>query len=915
MTTIQNVNELGQAIWVDYIRRAFIESGDLQKLIDEGVRGVTSNPAIFEKAIAGSADYNDALPKLVKEGYSTEEMYEALAFEDIKNTADLLRPIYDELNGADGYVSLEVSPTLAYDTRGTIAEGRRLFKAIDRPNVMIKVPATAAGIPAIATLIGEGINVNVTLMFSLTDYESVADAYLRGLERRAAGGGDISTIASVASFFISRVDSEVDAQLDEIGNKDLKGAIAIANAKVTYARYLTLFSSERWQRLARKGARPQRLLWASTGVKNPEYPDTLYIDNLMGSNTVNTMPLDTIDALRERSTVAEGLIARLDEAREQLNQLAGRGIDLEVITQHLQDDGVRKFASAFRSLLDSIESKRNQLELNQSYMTINSGLWDSVIDEYLNDVRDNTILMRIWSHDHTVWSNEPDEITNRLGWLNTHSVMSGVLPRLQRLRDDAENDGFTNVLLLGMGGSSLAPEVFSKTFGESSDGLSLFILDSTDPDAVLAKERQHDVSKTLFIVSTKSGGTEETLSFFKYFYNKVQDIVGTHEAGKHFIAITDPGSKLVDIANRYKFRDTFLNDPNIGGRYSALSYFGLAPAALLGVDIERLLDRADTEARNADACNCSIDGDNRSGRLGTIIGALAKSGRDKLTIISSPSISSFGDWTEQLVAESTGKNGTGILPVVGETVGEPEVYGDDRIFLYLRLAGEEGYDEPVGKLEEAGHPVITVHLEDRYDLGRLFFMMEMATAVAGYHLGINPFDQPNVEAAKVLAREMVTQYRNNGRLPEAEPTSLTHEELDAFLDRAKSGDYISIQAYVPPDNNVEEALQALRRQLRERTHRAVTLGYGPRFLHSTGQLHKGDGGNGLFIQFVSDPQEDVAIPDEAGKADSSITFGILKTAQALGDEKALHDRQRRVVRFHLGRNILEGLNQLTGVTS
>lgn len=354
--------QVGQSIWLDYIRRSFIESGDLQSMIDDGLRGITSNPSIFEEAIAKSDDYDSTVQELVAQDKSVNEIYEQLAVEDIQNAADLLRPIYDESNGNDGYISLEASPNLAYDTQKTIAEVRHLFKAVDRPNVMIKVPATAAGIPAIATLIGEGININVTLMFSLKHYEDVADAYLRGLERLLSNGGDLSKVASVASFFVSRVDTAVDEKLDEAGNSDLKGSIGIANAKLAYVRYLSVFSSERFQRLAAKGARPQRVLYGSTSVKNPAYPDTLYVDNLMGANTVNTLPQDTIDALKERGTVASGLTQGLDEARERLVQLAALGINLEEITQQLQDDGVAKFAQAFDGLIDSISQKREQMQ-------------------------------------------------------------------------------------------------------------------------------------------------------------------------------------------------------------------------------------------------------------------------------------------------------------------------------------------------------------------------------------------------------------------------------------------------------------------------------------------------------------------------------------------------------------------------
>jgi len=375
MTKLHQAAELGQAIWLDYIRREFIESGELQKLIGDGLRGITSNPSIFKEAMADSTDYDDRLPQLFEADMLAEEIYEELAIEDVRQAADLLRPVYDQTNGLDGYVSLEANPELAYDVEATLEEVRYLFETVDRPNVMIKAPGTSAGIPAIATLIGEGININVTLLFSLTNYEMVADAYIRGLERLADRDGDLSRIASVASFFVSRVDTAVDKKLDEIIDQGyqrladqagpLKGKIGIANAKMAYARYLTIFSSERWRRLEAKGARPQRLLWGSTSIKSPDYPDTLYVDNLMGANTVNTVPRSTLEALLDHGTISSGLTAGLDEARTQLNRLAQLGIDLELITQQLQDEGVIKFAESFAELLESLDEKRERLQIAQ----------------------------------------------------------------------------------------------------------------------------------------------------------------------------------------------------------------------------------------------------------------------------------------------------------------------------------------------------------------------------------------------------------------------------------------------------------------------------------------------------------------------------------------------------------------------
>ena len=927
MSRLKDLSDLGQSIWYDYIRRFFITSGELKTLIEEGLRGVTSNPSIFEKAINGSSDYDEAIRRLVEMEKSVEEIYEALVLDDISRAADLLQPVYESTQGVDGYVSLEVSPTLAHDTKGTIAEARRLFKVLARPNVMIKVPATPAGIPAIEELVASGININVTLIFNLDHYRSVAEAYLKGLERRLADRGDISKVASVASFFISRVDTAVDQVLTSLENKDLQGKIAIANAKIAYDTFRQIFSGSRWEKLAAFGARVQRPLWASTGTKNPEYQDTLYVDQLIGPDTVNTLPPATLNAFREHGSAAHTLTEEIEEAEAQLAQLEDLGIDLKSITQKLQEKGLQAFAESFKTLMASIRNKQDLLLTKHKGYTASLGLEQSTVDGALMEIRDQKIITRISRHDHTIWKPDPTEIINRLGWLHISEKMVDMLPGIQSLVDELRHEGYSHALLMGMGGSSLAPEVFRFTFGVREGYLDLAVLDSTDPGAVSSFSEKLDPLKTLYIASTKSGGTVETLSFLNYFFNRTIEVVGAQEAGAHFIAITDPGSELETLAKKLNFRKIFLNDPNIGGRYSVLSYFGLVPAALIGVDVSNLLDRAIAMACNNEGCNCPVGGDNSGAWLGAIMGELALSRRDKLTLILSPGISHFGSWVEQLIAESTGKEGRGILPVDGEVLLTPDTYADDRLFVYLRLKGNGTYDEKVRDLEEAGHPVVQIHLRDIYDLGGEFFRWEIATAIAGYRLGINPFDQPNVESAKVLTRQILSTYQKEGKLFEIAPTLTsegiavyTDQQVDTlkealwrFLSQARTGrrrGYVALQAYLKPSPKTDEALRLLRTKIQTQIKIATTVGYGPRFLHSTGQLHKGDGGHGLFIQFTDDISIDAPIPQTAGEKGSSITFGTLKLAQALGDREALLNAGRKVIRFHLGKDGNERLLRL-----
>lgn len=550
------------------------------------------------------------------------------------------------------------------------------------------------------------------------------------------------------------------------------------------------------------------------------------------------------------------------------------------------------------------------------------------LGEYLSEIQkvkseytSKNIAQRIYEKDFTVWSDKPEEISNRLDWLNSPDETLTKFDEINSFVEDVKAAGFTNALLLGMGGSSLAPEVFRLSFGVKENHPDLEILDSTDPGAILNCARKFDPKKTLYIVSTKSGGTIETLSFFKYFFTNCKKEIGDN-AGNHFVAITDPGSKLEDMAAELNFRKIFINNPNIGGRYSVLSLFGSVPAALVGVDLRKLLDNAygvKEECKHEESSSANI---------GIAVATLAQMGRDKLTFIYSDQIKSFGTWVEQLIAESTGKNGVGILPVEGELLVAPEYYDDDRVFIYTHFENDNKYSEKIESLKSAGHPVIEIILNDIYDLGSEFFRWEFVTAVAGWKLGIQPFDQPNVESAKIEAKAMINSYLENGILPVLEEAieengiKLYGETSDknlsgaisqfiSLLNEKSNFNYVAIMAYVTPTEEIIEPLQNLRTKIQKKYKSAVTTGYGPRFLHSTGQLHKGDGGKGLFIQITESIKEDVAIPEEPGGKDSKVTFGILKTAQLLGDRQALLKNNRRVITIDLGNDTIRNLELIS----
>ncbi len=910
ISPLKELQKLGQSIWLDYIRRSLITSGELQRLVEEdGLRGVTSNPAIFEKAIDGSTDYDEALRALLaRESHtSADVLYEVLTIEDIRMAADVLGPVYLETSGLDGYLSLEVSPHLAHDTLGTIAEARRLWKTVDRPNLMIKVPATPEGVAAIEKLIAEGINVNVTLMFSVAHYEAVAGTYIRGLEKCR----DPRRVASVASFFVSRVDTAVDRALEAIGTPqalELRGKIAIANAKNVYRRFRSIFDGDAFSNLRERGARVQRPLWASTGTKNPAYSDVLYMEELIGADTVNTVPPNTLNAFRDHGRARASLQEGLEAADAALLRLKDLGIDLNAIAEKLQADGVKAFVDSFDQLIAGLEKKRQTILAGRlGRQTLPLGNYQTRLQDRLKSWQAADFACRVWRKDPTLWSPKPvPEIIDRLGWLHLPEIMHDQVDDLAAFAKGVRSEGIRDVVLLGMGGSSLAPDVFRRTFGNADGYPRLTVLDSTHPAAVQAVEAQVDLRRTLFLVSSKSGTTTEPLAFFRYFWQRLGPLTKT--PGNHFVAITDPGKPLVNLANERKFRRVFLATPDVGGRYSALTVFGLVPASLIGVDVHRLLDRAWTMA---EACAFCVPGSDNPGlAMGAALGELTLAGRDKVTFLASPSLAAFPSWVEQLIAESTGKDGKGIVPVASEPLGSPESYCADRLFVNLRLEGEpeNGLDSTLLALKAAGHPVVSIQLADKADLGQEFFRWEFAIAAAGAAIGIHPFNQPDVELAKQLAREAMKKGSSGTgdavkTVSAAKPDEL-QREIRKLLDGAPAGNYVAIQAYLAPTTGTTARLENLQRVIRDRSKLATTLGYGPRFLHSTGQLHKGGPNVGRFLQIVDDTADDLPVPE------TDYTFDTLIRAQALGDYQALRQRDRRMLRVDLGRDVAGGLKRI-----
>lgn len=933
MNPLVRLSRLGQSVWYDNLHKGLVLSGELKRMMHEyAVSGVTSNPTIFERAIAGTEEYDDDIKAFVAEGLEDAEIIRRLMAQDIRLAADVLAPVYRDTGGRDGFVSIEVTPALARDAKPTIEEARELYSMIGKPNVMIKIPGTAECLPAIEQCVFEGLNINVTLLFSVKRYEDVAWAYIRGLERRAASGLPLDSISSVASFFVSRVDGLADREIDarvaaatsndqKARLKNLRGKLAVAGAVAAHSSYRKIFEQgARFKKLAGEGATPQRLLWASTGTKDPSYSDIKYVEELIEPGTVNTMPLKTLLAFADHGRIGRRISEGPVRAGGVFPELVSLGMDYDAITAELERDGIEKFTASFSDIEACIKEKRSMLPEKKA-RTISFALkgFEAAVTAALEEIESEGFLRRLWAKDATLWKSGPEDrklIGNSLGWLGLPELMDANFAEIKRFAEDVKDAGFTGVVLLAMGGSSLAPLVMKKTFGSAKGYPELYVLDSTDPEAVSEVEEAIEIDKTLFVVSSKSGSTIEPLSLFEYFHSKAHDAMGEN-AGDNFVAITDPSTPLEGFGKKYGFRRVFLNPHDIGGRFSALSYFGLVPAALTGVDISKLLYHA---SRASHAARPETHGvGNPVVMLGVAIGVLAKAGRDKLTFLLSPEFASFGLWIEQLLAESTGKEGMGIVPVTGESAGAFSDYGADRLFVNISYG--DGGDEKAGLLKalmEAGHPVIDIHLKDLYELGAEFFRWEIAASVAGHILGINPFDQPDVELAKKM-----TTARLHGvtSAPPAPPgVKITQDgldvyyteatldmikggvpdgghiasALDGFLRLVKDGDYIGVLAYYnPADTAVEGAFNEMRNALREITGAATQFGFGPRYLHSTGQLHKGGANNGVFIIFTHATRNDVRIPR------SAFSFSELELSQAFGDMEALASKGRRVALFNM----------------
>lgn len=923
------------SLWVDNINRSFLSDGSLQRYIDNlHITGLTSNPTIFEKAILANKAYDTSFEILLKKGYNEEEILESLMVEDIQLACDSLNKIYEESNRRDGYVSMEISPLFSFDSEKIIKESLRLYEKVGRKNLMIKIPATESGIKALEELIYSGVNINMTLIFSPFIYERTALSYIRGVEKRIAAGFSEHPY-SVASFFISRIDTAVDQKIEYLletnhiskdeANK-LKGQIAISTALMAYEKYLNLFFTDKFMKLSMSGAKEQRIVWASTSSKNPSYRASKYIEELTLADTINTAPIDTIESFYSSGLINEvNIYERISYAKYLLTLLSKFNISMEDILKNLQKDGIEKFIYSHNKLLgvigDKINRSKNMTEKANKIMPENHD-----ITEEIKRLNESNFLKSLWEKETSIFKKEQEHqkiIRNSLGWLDIPFKMYSKIKEIEDFTNSIKEEGYKYAVLLGMGGSSLAPEVY-KSLYQKNNYPKLIVLDTTNPESILKARKTIDIKKTLFIFSSKSGGTIEPNSQFKYFFSEVKKS-GIKNPGNNFIAITDKNTSLEKLALSKKFKKIFINPSDIGGRFSALSYFGLIPASICGANIKLIIEKSLNMAK---LCQNNNINENPGLILGSIIYNGFKLGKDKLTIILPEKLKTFGLWIEQLVAESTGKEGKGIVPVCENILNDIENCSRDRNFITVEFENfrNQQLEDSISTLKNEGHRVYRIFIEDIYDISAEFFRWEIATATAGFLMEINPFDQPDVQFSKKYTIELISEFVKTRKMSVEKPIFendyfsvffsdainknkiefKNEEELFSYiLSNLKENDYLVLLAYLCQAADIDKKLYEILKKIKEVNNVASFYSYGPRYLHSTGQLFKGGKDNGLFLILTHKSKKDIKIDGER------YTFGQLHMAQAIGDFKALNSKNRRAIRIDIKKELEKSLKYIS----
>ncbi len=896
----------------------------------DGVAGVSFDLELFADLLSCGAEYAEELDALLGQGLDAAAIIDELLRRDVESAAGVLTPVYERSDGRGGWLALDVP---GYVEPSIDAVGSWFAHQVeDAPNVMLKLPANATGLSLGESMLARGYGVCFTHVLSPAQVLNALNSLARGLRLARTAGHDLGRIPGLMSMPLLRVDVAVNEALRDLARREpdagdlaesLIGRASIAVAKIAWGTVREAMAAPRWADLVAAGARRPRLAWHATRTSDPRRRPNELVEELIGPDTVTQMSPSVLAAFREHGVVSPRLARHLDEAGEIVDDLATAGVELEELAAGLQAAAVKQERQRVAALCNLLEARRESgggapfqaarmslAALAEPVSTRVEGMSDSFVE-------------RLWAADPTLWATDPETqaaVRNRLGWLFLPESMREEALPIVGLGPTVGKD--TSVVLLGMGGSSLGAEACRIAYEIDS----FTVLDTTVPRGVAAVAAGRDLESSVFVVGSKSGSTIETACLADYFHDRVAG--GSELPGERFIAITDPGTPLHEQARNLGYARVWLNPPDVGGRFSVLSYFGLVPMALMGIDVPALLGRA---ARFAALCAPEVKNEtNPALLLGATLAEAAAGGLDKITFLTRPRLSAFADWAEQLIAESLGKQGGGPVPVSGEPHGSPGDYGADRLFVHMRFASDDLDAEPASLLEHlcaAGHPMIEITLADPHDLGAEFLRWELAVAVAGALMGINPFDEPNVSQAKERTGELLAHFESEGALPD--PVPLYEDELlalygsaefapdlansadwslqewlERYLAEVRVPDYVGLQAFLAPDLDTWHALQGLRALLRDRLGVATTMGWGPRFLHSTGQLHKGGPDTGVFVQLTADDTGDLPIPGR------SYSFGVLVRAQALGDLTALQDRGRPVLRVHLRKHVESGLAAL-----
>ncbi len=926
------MRDRGQGVWLDGFRRLLVSSGVFEAMVrDDAVSGVDCDLNLLAGAIGRGVEYADPLLRIAAADGELSPC-EALLADEARIAAEALRGVFEATGGRDGLASVPAGTSSADDAESMSRIARRMATAAGLPNVVPKLPPTGAGFAVFEAMTAESLGVHIGPLFSLAAVQRATEAYVRGARARAGESRSEEPPPAVISFGVGPLDVAVDELLrekiqaagrDTSAAESLLGGVATAVAKVAYRRLREILVAE-----AGAAGSPAvgslLLAFADLSTGDARQPRRRYVESLTGPDTTAILSSGLLRNVAGRGEVDATLGQRVDDAEEILLELRGLGVDVDAIGEALEAGAIKQRASHFATLSRAVQRATEAL-LNDlagaSAIASTGSPWSAQIPEIdaslvdLDTAEAQDAVARLWARDPTLWSGDAkvqELIANRLGWLDAavETQFAGGEPQ-RRFAGQLQEAGVENVLLLGMGGSSLSAEVCCRVFESER----VRVLDSTVPARIRTVAGSVDPARTSILVASKSGTTTEVRALLNYFYALATPML--ENPGERFAAITDPGTPLEQGAHELGFQRLWLAPADVGGRFSALTVFGTLPMAIMGVETPEILASA---RRMVASCSPEVPvAGNPAARLASAMHGAMVTGRDKLTFLPSPSLAAFGAWAEQLVAESTGKAGTGVIPIVAEPPGSVEEYADDRFFVSMRLQGEDDPEASarLDALEAAGHPVARIVLEDRHDIGGEFFRWEAAVALLGALMGINPFDQPDVQASKDRTAAILAGAGDGSSLAERSPAGVGNgwavyadlerdEELaarlngaemadwlSAHLGRAEPPDYVGIQAFVAPERTTHRALQRLRVLLRRQFRVATSLGWGPRFLHSTGQLHKGGPDSALFLQITADDAEDIEVPG-AGHS-----FGELARAQSMGDFAALQERGRRVVRVHL----------------